>query len=186
MKTIYNILALLCAMLLVAEADAQSVSHKIAELGHRTAEGAHVAVAEQQEVTDLVKYTESQTRFSKLNGYRIVIYFDNEQYAQNRAASALSSFRNKYPHINAYLVYESPYFKVSVGDCINMEEAVILLNEIIGDYPTAFPKRETISIADLQHIRRRHTATTTTTEVATTEIATTEQSVMDAYEVGEE
>ena len=41
------------------------------------------------------------------------------------------------------------------------------MNEIIGDYPTAFPKRETITIADLQNVRRRHASTSTTIEAET-------------------
>ena len=167
MRTTYNIFALLCALLCFAHAEAQTLSHKIADLERRTADGAHVSVTEQNEVTELVRVTEASTRISKLNGYRIVIYFDNEQYAKDRASTVLNSFKNKYPHINAYLVYESPYFKVSVGNCINMEEALILMNEIIGDYPTAFPKRETITIADLQNVRRRHASTSTTIEAET-------------------
>jgi hypothetical protein len=56
--------------------------------------------------------------------------------------------------INAYLVYESPYFKVSVGDCLSMEGAIILMNSINGDYPKAFPKREDITLGQLKSVRK--------------------------------
>ena len=155
MRVYYTILVVLFLALGLSSAEAQSVSQKIAELERREADGSHVSVVQQASVGEAVRATEAAMHISKINGYRVVIYFDNEQYASNRANSVLRSFKNKYPYINAYLVYESPYFKVSVGDCVTMEEAVVLLNTIIGDYPKAFPKHEEIKITQLQNVRRR-------------------------------
>lgn len=152
---VYNTLIVLFLALGIGSVEAQTISHKIAELEHREADGSHVTVEQQASVGEAVRATEAAMRVSKVNGYRVVIYFDNEQYANNRANLVLSSFKNKYPYINAYLVYESPYFKVSVGDCVTMEEAVVLLNTIIDDYPKAFPKHEVIKITQLQNVRRR-------------------------------
>jgi hypothetical protein len=61
----------------------------------------------------------------------------------------LQEFKSLYPRINAYMVYESPYFKVSVGDCLSMEEAQILMAKILGNYPKAFPRRESIQLEAL-------------------------------------
>lgn len=155
MRVYYTILVVLFLALGLSSAEAQSISQKIAELERREADGSHVSVVQQASVGEAVRATEAAMHISKINGYRVVIYFDNEQYANNRAKGVLSSFKNKYPYINAYLVYESPYFKVSVGDCVTMEEAVVLLNTIIGDYPKAFPKHEEIKITQLQNVRRR-------------------------------
>lgn len=155
MRALYNTLTVLFLALGISAAEAQTISHKITELERREVDGSHVAVNQQASVDEAVRATEAAMRISKVNGYRVVIYFDNEQYANNRAKGVLSSFKNKYPYINAYLVYESPYFKVSVGDCVTMEEAVVLLNTIIGDYPKAFPKHEEIRITQLQNVRRR-------------------------------
>lgn len=155
MRVYYTILVVLFWALGLSSAEAQSISQKIAELERREADGSHVSVVQQASVGEAVRATEAAMHISKINGYRVVIYFDNEQYASNRANSVLKSFKNKYPYINAYLVYESPYFKVSVGDCVTMEEAVVLLNTIIGDYPKAFPKHEEIKITQLQNVRRR-------------------------------
>lgn len=155
MRALYNTLVVLFLALDISTAEAQTISQKITELERREADGSHVTVEQQASVGEAVRATEAAMRISKVNGYRVVIYFDNEQYANNRANSVLKSFKNKYPYINAYLVYESPYFKVSVGDCVTMEEAVVLLNTIIGDYPKAFPKHEEIKIAQLQNVRRR-------------------------------
>ena len=154
MRGYYTILVVLFLALGLSSAEAQSVSQKIAELERREADGSHVSVVQQASVGEAVRATEAAMHISKINGYRVVIYFDNEQYASNRAKGVLSSFKNKYPYINAYLVYESPYFKVSVGDCLSMEEAIILMNSINGDYPKAFPKREDITLGQLKSVRK--------------------------------
>ena len=85
----------------------------------------------------------------------MVLFYDNAQFAQDRANQTLERFKKEYPEINAYLVYEKPYFKVSVGDCLTAEEALILRNKIIKSYPGAFTRRDNISYADLGNVRRR-------------------------------
>ena len=181
MRVYYTILVVLFLALGLSSAEAQSISQKIAELERREADGSHVSVEQQASVGEAVRATEAAMHISKINGYRVVIYFDNEQYASNRANSVLKSFKNKYPYINAYLVYESPYFKVSVGDCVTMEEAVVLLNTIIGDYPKAFPKHEEIKITQLQNVRRR-----VVIDDAQSSVGNTSSSVGDTTETPQE
>ena len=155
---------LLITIVGITSAEAQSIARQRTKLAERTTEGNFVSIAEEQSAAQAISAVEAQTKPSKVSGYRVVIYFNNGQYAGDKAQSALSSFRSKYPHINAYLVYESPYFKVSVGDCLSMEEAIILMNTINGDYPKAFPKREDISLQQLQNVRKsNHTEAADTT-----------------------
>jgi hypothetical protein len=47
------------------------------------------------------------------------------------------------------MVYENPYFKVTVGNCLTEEEAIILKGRILSTFPKAFVKNEEFSIADL-------------------------------------
>ena len=47
------------------------------------------------------------------------------------------------------MVYENPYFKVAVGDCLTTEEAIILKGRVSSAFPKAFVKNETLSSADL-------------------------------------
>ena len=88
-------------------------------------------------------------------GYRVVLFYDNAQFAQDRANEIMEQFKKEYPEINAYLVYEKPYFKVSVGDCLSAEEALMLRNKLIRSYPGAFTRRDNISYAELGNVRRR-------------------------------
>jgi hypothetical protein len=82
-------------------------------------------------------------------GYRVCIFFDNGQDARAGAIAAKQLFEENYPGIKVYMVYENPYFKVAVGDCLTTEEAIILKGRVSSAFPKAFVKNETLSIADL-------------------------------------
>ena len=85
----------------------------------------------------------------RLRGYRVCIFFDNGQDARAGAIAAKKLFEENYPGIKVYMVYENPYFKVAVGDCLTTEEAIILKGRVSSAFPKAFVKNETLSIADL-------------------------------------
>ena len=130
---------------------AQSVEQMRQRLSERNDAEVFVQVEEDEATASAVRAVERASSATKVSGYRVVIFFDNGQYAGDNANSVIEAFRAKYPNINAYLVYESPYFKVSVGDCLTMEEATILMNRFIGEYPKAFPKREDIRLEELHN-----------------------------------
>ena len=137
------------ALCLGFTASAQSVDQMRRGLLTSSKQEGSVVVIEGDGVRDAVKAVESQRRSKEVSGFRIVIFSDNSQYAGDNADAVLQEFKTMYPHINAYLVYESPYFKVSVGDCLSMEEAQILMAKILGNYPKAFPRRESIALEAL-------------------------------------
>ena len=85
----------------------------------------------------------------RLPGYRVCIFFDNGQDARAGAFAAEALFKETYPGIMVYPVYEVPYFKVVVGNCLTSEEAIILKGRVSSTFPKAFVKNETLSIADL-------------------------------------
>ena len=142
-------LVCIVALLMGLSVSAQSVDRVKRELMRSTESGNSVVVVEGDGVHEAVKAVESQRRSKEVNGFRIVIFSDNGQYAGDNADNVLTEFKTQYPHINAYLVYESPYFKVSVGDCLSMEEAQILMAKLLGNYPKAFPRRESIRLEAL-------------------------------------
>ena len=130
-------------------ASAQSVEQLRRGLLNAADSGGSVVVVEGEGVREAVMAVEAQRRSKEVSGFRIVIFSDNGQYAGDNAESVLKEFKALYPRINAYMVYESPYFKVSVGDCLSMEEAQILMAKIVANYPKAFPRRESIALEAL-------------------------------------
>ena len=153
MKQLFGVFALCVMMLTAMDAQAQSIGDKRQELQHLTMDGAKVRVYESNSVHEAVASVEGKVRRKEVEGYRVVIFSDNGQYAGDNARKVLESFQQSYPHINAYMVYESPYFKVSVGDCLTLEEASHLMSQLDGAYPELFPKREVIKFEALGNAR---------------------------------
>lgn len=79
---------------------------------------------------------------SNFNGYRIRIYFDNSQNAREESSSVMYRFKLKYPDISAYRTFDSPNFKVTVGDFRTRSEALAALKVIQNDFKSAFIVRE--------------------------------------------
>ncbi|MBO7189475.1 MAG: hypothetical protein J6U93_00830 [Alistipes sp.] len=137
------------ALCFALSASAQNVEQMKRGLINAVEQEGSVVVIEGEGVRDAVSAVEAQRRSKEISGFRIVIFSDNGQYAGDNADAVLQEFKSLYPRINAYMVYESPYFKVSVGDCLSMEEAQILMAKILGNYPKAFPRRESIQLEAL-------------------------------------
>ena len=67
-------------------------------------------------------------------GFRVRIFNDNKQTSRNDSEAALERFKT----------YSNPFFRVTVGDFRTKSEAMRLLQQVKGAFPTAFIVRETI------------------------------------------
>lgn len=85
-----------------------------------------------------------------VDGYRVRIYFANNQNSRTESEAAAKSFMNDYPGIMAYRNYQNPFFKVTVGDFRTKSEAMSLLSRIKGRYPAAFIVKERINYPPLE------------------------------------
>ncbi len=83
-----------------------------------------------------------------VKGFRVCIFSDNGLDARVRAEAALSLFAETYPGIRGYKTYDTPYFRVTVGNCLTAEEAIILKGKISETFPKAFPKSEELTLQD--------------------------------------
>ena len=104
----------------------------------------------------VTEYGDAEKAFKDFNDnfkkspYRMdALFFDNGQDARAGAFAAEALFKETYPGIMVYPVYENPYFKVAVGNCLTAEEAIILKGKIASTFPKAFVKSEEFSMADL-------------------------------------
>lgn len=86
----------------------------------------------------------------KIRGYRVRIFSDNSQNARSAGQNALSRFRELYPGIPADMTYDTPYFKVTVGNCLTAEEATILWGKIKDAFDRAFVAREEIPLSSFK------------------------------------
>ena len=81
----------------------------------------------------------------KVTGYRIRVYYENSQNARNRSESIARTISGTYPGIGVYRTFESPNFKVCVGDYRTKDEALKMYHALKSSYPTAIILKETIN-----------------------------------------
>ena len=68
------------------------------------------------------------------NYYTIQLYYGNYLVAKE----ILDEFKTNYPEWKASIIFETPNYKVQVGDFKNYYVSISKLNEIKKKYPTAF------------------------------------------------
>lgn len=136
-------------------AEAQSLASFKERLAQETVSdvapaGARVEVTEMGAVADVVRTLSNRNSArARVRGYRVCIFFDNGQDARAGAMEAKKLFEEHFPTIKLYMVYENPYFRVTVGNCLTIEEAVILKGKLASLFPKAFPKSEELALSDL-------------------------------------
>lgn len=81
------------------------------------------------------KYVELNKIKQSSAGYRIQIHFGNER---EKAKEVKTKFLQAFPDIPAYDSYQSPNFRVRVGDYRSKLEASKYLKQISGAFPSSF------------------------------------------------
>lgn len=84
-----------------------------------------------------------------MQGFRVRIYFDLGQQSRTTSLDEQTKFMETMPGINVYRTFDSPYYKVSVGDFRTRDEALKLLKSIEKQYPKAFIVSEWIHFPKL-------------------------------------
>ena len=107
--------------------------------------GSGVTVNQSQALRSAFDRYVSNNASKKMAGYRIRVFFDNGQNARNRSEAIARSIANSYPGIGVYRTFESPNFKVSVGDFRTKDEALKVYQSLKSSYPTALILKENIN-----------------------------------------
>lgn len=83
------------------------------------------------------------------DGYRIGVFFDNGASARASAIDVMQRCSSLLGDIPATMSYDNPYFKVSVGYCLDKEEAMIMLNRVQRYFPKAYIIRDKITVQNI-------------------------------------
>lgn len=78
-------------------------------------------------------------------GYRIRVFYDNGPQARSKSESIEQILKKQFPDKGVYRSFESPNYKVSIGDFRSKDEALRIFNALKGSYPTAFIIKESIN-----------------------------------------
>ncbi|MCF8296531.1 MAG: SPOR domain-containing protein [Saprospiraceae bacterium] len=82
-------------------------------------------------------------------GYRVQIFFDSGTNSKNKANKVRAEFLLKYKNEDAYVIFQSPNYKVRVGDFRTRMEAQGFLKEISVLYPNAYTVKDEIQFPKL-------------------------------------
>lgn len=110
---------------------------------------ATVNVTEYGSAAEAVRRYDGNVRPDKIAGYRIRIFFDNGQNARAEALATQERFNSEFPGIPTFLVYENPSYIVTVGNCISIDEALMLWERVRKSFGTAFLWRGEIPVDEI-------------------------------------
>ena len=94
-----------------------------------------VMLADAKVLTLQRKYVELNRIKQSSQGYRLQIHFGNER---DKARDIKTKFLQAFPDIPAYDSYQSPNFRVRVGDFRTRLEATKYLKQISSSFPSSF------------------------------------------------
>jgi len=74
----------------------------------------------------------------KIKGFRVQLCSESGNNARGVANSVKANFLRQFDGVAAYLIWESPNFKVRVGDFKNRLDATLFWKQIIENFPQAY------------------------------------------------
>lgn len=86
----------------------------------------------------VIKNISSRRKDVEVDSYRVRIFYDNNQYAREGALAARERFTGAFPGIPTFLDYQTPYYRVTVGNCLTKDEVTVLYERVKGMFDRAF------------------------------------------------
>lgn len=108
-----------------------------------------VTVVQDERIVNLIAKHINLGEKGKLEGFRVQIFYDSGNNSKNRAFAKKSQFLAMYPEIGAYLSFQSPNYKVRVGDFRTRLDAEGFKAKIVGTFTDAFVVKDEINYPDL-------------------------------------
>jgi hypothetical protein len=97
----------------------------------------------------VLKHIANNRHKDGIPGYRIRVYSNLGTNARQESQEIRSKFYEEFPDIPVYREYDSPYFKVYVGDFRTKIEAIKSLKQIKRLFPAAFVVPDQINYPEL-------------------------------------
>jgi len=107
--------------------------------------GPGAEVQQSQTVKDALDTYIQNNAQKPIAGYRIRVFYDNAPQARVKSETIEVSLKKQFPETGVYRSFESPNYKVTLGDFRTKDEALRIYNAIKGSYPTAYIIKENIN-----------------------------------------
>jgi len=109
-----------------------------------------IQIKQDSRITDmLVRHSQINQKRNGTEGYRLEIFFSSDTKAREKAARVRNEFNLVFPDIASYMLFQTPNFKVRVGDFRNKSEALKTKAYIASKYPNAFIVKDMIRFPEL-------------------------------------
>lgn len=106
-----------------------------------------VEIIEDAKISKLVKkHILINDSLGTIPGYRIQLVFTSGVNGKKLAQEVETDFMRKYPGTEAYLLWDSPNYKVRVGDFRTRLDALKFQDEIKKDFPNAYILQDDIKL----------------------------------------
>ena len=135
--------SLICIIVLILSASgytgAQTSSNILADPHTASESGGMVKIVQSESIANvLLLHLEAQRKSNQKNGYRICIFADSGQEANRKAENVRSVFMSMYRDIRPYKIFNSPFYRVYVGDYKTKSEAMKFLKTLERNFPNAY------------------------------------------------
>lgn len=106
--------------------------------------GSGVEIRQSEAVKTALNRYVQENAGKAISGYRIRVFYDNSPQARVQSES-IEKLLKQQLSVAVYRSFESPNYKVTVGDFRSKDEALRVYNALKGTYPTAYIIKETIN-----------------------------------------
>jgi hypothetical protein len=79
-------------------------------------------------------------------GFRLQIFSGSGNFSKSNAVSERSRFIGRFPYMKAYIIFNTPYYLVRVGNFRTRLEAESFRQKILDVYPEAYIVRDDIDL----------------------------------------
>ncbi len=112
---------------------------------YKTSGDGNVNITQDIKVLQIIK-RHKELNNNKFHGWRVQVYFGSGQSAMSEAQSAKKRFLTRYGHTHgAYIIYDSPFYKIRVGDFRTKAEALKFKEQIKKTFPESWIKQDRIN-----------------------------------------
>jgi len=106
-----------------------------------------IAVRHETDSTKKLGVIDPNAAFVKVKGYKIQVYSgNNQQYSKREAEGRKTQIHQLYPEYEAIVNFQSPFWRVRVGNFLKREDAETVLKELKKAFPVM--GREMTVVAD--------------------------------------
>lgn len=113
--------------------------------------GSNITTIEDERIGNLLeKEIEINKAKGTIKGFRVQIYYGSGAESRTLARKVQSDFIKQYPDTPSYLIFQSPNFKIRVGDFRTKLEAEKFLLEIKASFENAFIVKDDIALPELK------------------------------------